>query len=89
MSVYFMATLGAGAILLLASAWFQIQSVRWGYKAQAIRREIDDLEKEEQTLDHRLAHSLSLSRLDELAKTEFRLTVPNPAQIVFLPDPAR
>ena len=76
----------AGVSVLLVSAWFQIQAVRWGYKAQDLRWQIDDLQKQEQMLDRRLQESLSLARLDRLAKARFSLQVPEPSQIVHLMD---
>jgi len=79
--------LGVVVMTFLATAWFEIQAVRWGYKAQKVRQEIDDLSKKEETLDQRLQQNLSLSRLDALARTKFGLQAPGPAQIVLLTDP--
>jgi hypothetical protein len=87
MSVVIAGASGAVVLLLLTTAWFQIQAVRLGYKAQNLRQKIDDLEKEEQTIDQRLQQTLSLPRLDELAKAKFGLQVPSPSQIILLQDP--
>jgi hypothetical protein len=84
MPVFLSAGLGAFAFLFLLTTWFQIQSVRWGYKVQALRHELDNLEKKEQNIDQRLQGALSLARLDELARTKFGLQVPGPAQIILL-----
>lgn len=82
------AGLGTAVLLLLAIAWFQIQAVRWGYKSQNLRRQIDELDKREQSLDHRIQEALSLARLDEFAKRKYGLQVPAPSQIILLSDPA-
>jgi type II secretory pathway component PulJ len=79
-----LAALGCAALVLLSTAWFHIQAVRWGYRAQALRRELDELKKTEQILDRRLQSALSLPRLDELAKTRFGLRVPDPSQVVLM-----
>ncbi len=76
----------AVVFVLLSTTWFQIQAVRWGYKVQTLRRQIDELEKKEQTVDQRLEGALSLARLDDLARKKFRLQVPDPNQIVLLPE---
>jgi len=82
----FFVSVGAAAavFLLMATAWFQIQSVRWGYRVQSLRTQLDELEKREQSVDQRLQGALSLARLDQLAKTKFRLQIPSPTQIVLL-----
>ena len=84
--VFLSAGVGAVVSLLLATAWFQIQAVRWGYKAQSLRQQLDELDKREQSLDHRLQETLSLARLDRLAKNKFQLHVPEPSQIILLSD---
>jgi hypothetical protein len=53
-SLWVPAALGAAAVLLLTTAWFEIQAVRWGYKNQALRGRLDDLEKREAALDQKL-----------------------------------
>lgn len=78
--------LAAVFFVLLSTAWFQIQAVRWGYRVQSLRLKIDEAEKKEQTLDLRLQGALSLSHLDDLARKKFRLQVPDPSQIVLLSD---
>ena len=78
------AGLGGLVFLFLATAWFQIQSVRLGYREQALRRRIDELRKNEQGLDRRLQETLSLARLDQLAKNRYRLQIPDPSQIILV-----
>lgn len=78
--------LGGVLFLLLSTAWLQIQSVRWGYRVQNLKEQLDDLSKREQALDQRLHGALSLSRLDELAKRKFGLRVPDPSQIILMHD---
>lgn len=73
--------LGAVVLLLLSTAWFQIQSVRWGYRLQSLQQQLDDVQKKEQSVDQRLEGALSLARLDDLAKNKFNLRVPAPSQI--------
>jgi hypothetical protein len=84
--VFVTAGLAAVVFLLMSTAWFQIQSVRWSYRVQSLRVQLDDLEKKEQTVDQRLQGALALARLDELAKTRYRLQVPDPSQIVLVAD---
>lgn len=85
-SLFVPAGIGMVAFFLLASAWFEIQAVRWGYKNQEIRGRLDDLAKREAMLDQRLQQNLSLPRLDRLAKEKFGLQIPLPTQIVMIPD---
>ena len=70
--------------LTLASAWLNIQAVRWSYGNQRLRVQLDDLRKSEQSLDRRLQQTLSLDRLDRAARERFNLKVPSPAQIVLI-----
>ncbi len=86
LSLFATTGVSAAVLFLLTTAWFQIQAVRWGYRTQELRQKLDDLEKTEQVLDQRLQKSLSLSRLDDLGKNRFRLGVPDPSQIVLLPE---
>lgn len=72
--------------LVLASAWFNIQAVRWSYGNQRLRARWDDLRKSEQGLDRRLHQTLSLERLDRTARDSFHLRVPLPEQIVLIPE---
>jgi hypothetical protein len=74
--------------LTLASAWLNIQAVRWGYANQRLRARWDDLRKSEQGLDRRLHQTLSLERLDAGARERFRLKVPSPGQVVLVPEGA-
>jgi hypothetical protein len=74
------------AALSLASAWLNVQAVRWGYRNQRLRAHWDELKKSEQTLDRRLNETLSLDRLDRAARERFHLKVPSPEQIVLIPD---
>jgi hypothetical protein len=84
--LFFSVCLMSVMFVLLSTAWFQIQAVRWGYKVQSLRQKIDEAEKKEQTVDQRLQGALSLARLDDLARKRFRLQVPEPSQIVLLSD---
>lgn len=70
--------------LSLASAWLNIQAVRYGYRNQRLIGAWEDLRKSEQVLDRRLQQTLSLDRLDKAARTQFKLKVPSPDQIVLI-----
>ena len=72
------------AVLSLATAWFNVQAVRWGYRNQSLREQLDGLAKRRQSLDRRIQESLSLDRLDRAARETFRLGVPLPGQIVLM-----
>jgi type II secretory pathway component PulJ len=74
------------AALSLSAAWFNVQAVRWGYRNQRLRSQLDGLTKRRQSLDRRLQESLSLDRLDRAARGTFHLNVPAPDQIVLLPE---
>lgn len=84
--VFLSVGLAAVVFVLLSTAWFQIQAVRWGYKVQTLHQQIDELRKKEQSVDQRLQGALSLARLDELAKKKFSLRVPEPSQIILVPE---
>jgi hypothetical protein len=72
--------------LSLASAWLNIQAVRWGYRNQKLQTRWEELQRGGQSLDRRLHETLSLDRLDRIARDRFRLRVPAPDQIVLIPD---
>jgi hypothetical protein len=76
-------------VLSSASAWFNIQAVRWSYQNRRLRLRLEDLKKTQQSLDRRLHESLSLERLDQTGRDRFHLAVPLPNQIVLLPDDGR
>jgi len=73
--------------LLVMTVWFQTQARRWDYSIQTMKRTIAELDKDEQLLDQRLQRLTALTRLDEMAKDRFHLTVPEPAQIMVLREP--
>ena len=74
--------------LSMASAWLNIQAVRWGYLNQRLRARREELEKSGQSLDRRLHETLSLDRLDRVARDRFGLKVPGPDQVILIPDPS-
>jgi hypothetical protein len=82
------ATVAAGFLaftgLSLASAWLNIQAVRYGYRNQRLRSAWEDMRKSEQVLDRRLQQTLSLDRLDKIAREQFKLKVPAPDQVVLI-----
>jgi hypothetical protein len=85
-SLFVSAGLGGVVFFLLTAAWFHIQAVRLGYKTQGLRQDLDELVKKEQILDQGLQRSLSLYRLDELAKNRYDLRVPDPSQLILVPE---
>ena len=72
--------LGTGLFLLLA--------LRISYKCQAVRREIETVDRRRNSLANRRTLALSLSRLDRLARGPFALQVPDSDQVRLIPDPA-
>ncbi len=79
--------LGGGLFGLLSlSGWLQVQAVRLSYRAQAVRRELEQLDRREQADLRRLEVALSLARLDERARGRQGLALPRAEQIRLLTD---
>ena len=72
--------------LLSLSAWFHVQSVRLSYRTEAVRRELDQLDRHEQAECRAIAAALSLSRLDAVARSRRGMSLPRPDQIRLLID---
>jgi len=72
--------------LLSLSAWFHVQSVRLSYRTEAIRRELDQLDRHEQAECRAIEAALSLSRLDAVARSRRGMSLPRPDQIRLLID---
>lgn len=78
---------GGGLFALFSlSAWFHVQSVRLSYRAQAVRQELDRLDRQEQAERRRLESALSLARLDQTGRSRRGLALPRPDQVRLLPD---
>lgn len=79
---------GGGGLFILfsVSAWFHVQSVRLSYRAQAVRQELDRLDRQEQAERRRLELATSLARLDQTARARRGLALPRPDQVRLLPD---
>lgn len=67
--------------LLCVSAWFHVQSIRLSYRSQALRQELDELDRHEQAERRSLEAALSLSRLDTNARARRGLALPRADQI--------
>jgi hypothetical protein len=81
------AIVGGGLFGVLSlSAWLHVQSVRLSYQAQAIRQELEQLDRLEHAERRRLEAALSLSRLDITVRARGGLFLPRPDQIRILPE---
>ncbi len=63
--------------------WHQAESVSIGYKTKDLEEKIERLRSDIEQLETEKASLLSLDRVEQMAKQELRMVVPNEKQLIF------
>lgn len=63
--------------------WHQTESVSIGYKTKDLEEKIERLRSDIEQLETEKASLLSLDRVEQMAKQELRMVVPNEKQLIF------
>ena len=63
--------------------WHQAESVRIGYKTKDLENAVESLKNEIEQLETQKADLLSLDRVEQMAKQELGMVLPNEKQINF------
>jgi len=63
--------------------WHQAESVRIGYETKDLEDEIERLNGDIEQLETQKASLLSLDRVEQMAKQELRMALPNKNQIIY------
>ena len=66
--------------------WHQAESVRIGYETKDLEDEIERLNGDIEQLETQKASLLSLDRVEQMAKQELRMALPNENQIIYEKD---
>lgn len=69
---------------LLAYTWFQVETLRVGYRIEALERRVHQLQQTERQLRLESAYLASPQRLAERAESELDLAAPRLDQVLYL-----
>lgn len=71
------------ALFLICLVYEKIQSIRWGYKINALNKEFEYLEQENKRLRFKLMNLTSMENLDNIAKAK-KLITPDQNKIIYI-----